>query len=99
MATMHQLTITDENGVQHTYDIIDTTSGYIKVIPTASPSTLGGVKVGTGLSIDSSTGVLSLGTASTSQIGGVKVDGTTIKIQNGVISSIGGITYEVIQTL
>lgn len=99
MATVNKLTIYNEQGVATTYDIVDEISGYIKVIPTASPSTLGGVKVGTGLSINSSTGVLSLGTASTSQIGGVKVDGTTIKIQNGVISSLGGITYEVIQNL
>ncbi len=66
-------------------------------LPTASSSTLGGVKVGSNLSIDSN-GVLSadaqqyiLPTASTSTLGGVKIDGSTITIdQNGVISSSGG---------
>lgn len=42
----------------------------------------------------------SLPTASTSTLGGVKVDGTTITITNGVISSGGGgISYEVIEIL
>lgn len=41
-----------------------------------------------------------LPTASASQLGGVKVDGTTITINNGVISSSGGgISYDVIGTL
>ena len=68
-------------------------------LPLANNSTLGGVKVGTGLTIDGN-GVLSatgggssytLPTASTGTLGGVKVDGTTILIDgNGVISSVGG---------
>lgn len=69
-------------------------------LPKASDSTLGGVKVGSNLSIDSN-GVLSadaqqytLPTASTSTLGGVKIDGSTITIdQNGVISSSGGGSY------
>ena len=61
------------------------------VLPTASSTVLGGVKVGLGLAINQ--GVLSntvsaytLPTASTSLLGGVKVDGTSITINNGVIS-------------
>lgn len=66
-------------------------------LPIASGSVLGGVKVGSGLSIDG-TGILSttysysLPTASTTVLGGVKVDGTTITINgSGVIS--GANTY------
>lgn len=57
-------------------------------LPPATASQLGGVKVGTGLSINN--GVLSatpLPTATTSVLGGIKVDGTTIKISNGVVST------------
>ena len=61
------------------------------ILPTASSTVLGGVKVGSGLAINQ--GVLSntvsaytLPTASTSLLGGVKVDGTSITINNGVIS-------------
>jgi len=59
--------------------------------PIASSTVLGGIKIGTGLSIDASTGVVtasggsgsgsySLPAASTSTLGGVKVDGATITI-------------------
>lgn len=44
---------------------------------------------GTGISIDSSN-YISIKTASTNQLGGVKVDGTTVIINNGVISAVGG---------
>ena len=67
-------------------------------VPTASASTLGGIKVGTGLSIDGN-GVLSgassysLPTASASELGGVKI-GTGLTITNGVISASGsGVPY------
>jgi hypothetical protein len=72
--------------------------GTTYTLPTASGSVLGGIKLGSGLSIDGS-GVVSvtggssnyvLPTASTGTLGGVKVDGTTITINNGVISAIGG---------
>lgn len=63
-------------------------------LPTASTSVLGGVKVGSNLSIDPATGILSAGnsyvlpTATTSVLGGVKVDGTTVTISgSGVISA------------
>lgn len=61
-------------------------------LPTASAGTLGGVKVGTGLSIN--TGVLSadpLPTASADTLGGVKV-GTGLTINAGVLSAevVGG---------
>jgi hypothetical protein len=70
-------------------------------LPIASASTLGGIKVGTNLSIDGS-GILSantgssytLPTATTSVLGGVKIDGTTITINgSGVISSVNTNTY------
>lgn len=63
------------------------------VLPTASASTLGGVKVGSNLSIDGS-GVLSAQTsvpvASANTLGGVKV-GENLSIDaNGVLSATGG---------
>ena len=105
---------------------LDSLSNY--TLPTATDSILGGIKVGTNLSIDVN-GVLSatdtnttysvgdggltqnnftdalktkldgiatsannysLPTSSTSTLGGVKVDGSTITISDGVISSSGG---------
>jgi len=48
----------------------------------------GSYSAGTGINI--SNNVISLKTASTSQLGGVKVDGTTVIINNGVISAVGG---------
>jgi len=65
-------------------------------LPTASSLVLGGIIVGDNLSIDAN-GILSthtpytLPTASTSVLGGVKVDGTSIAINDGVISYTGGI--------
>ena len=64
-------------------------------LPTASTSTLGGVKVdGTTVIISggviSSAGSYTLPQATSSVLGGVKVDGTTITALNGVISSTGG---------
>jgi hypothetical protein len=67
-------------------------------LPTASASTLGGIKVGTNLSIDSN-GVLSgissysLPTATASELGGVKV-GSGLTITNGILSASGsGVPY------
>lgn len=67
-------------------------------LPIASATVLGGIKVGSNLSINATTGVLdatftyTLPTASTTVLGGVKVDGTTITINgSGVIS--GANTY------
>lgn len=64
-------------------------------LPTASTSTLGGVRVdGTTITISggiiSGTNTYSLPTATTSVLGGVKVDGTTVTINNGVITAVGG---------
>ena len=61
-------------------------------LPIATANNLGGVKVGEGLSINPTTGVLSADTqtpptASTTTPGIVKVDGTTVTIEDGVISS------------
>lgn len=71
-------------------------SGGSYTLPTATSSVLGGVKVGSGLSISS--GVLSatgggsytLPTASDSVLGGVKV-GSGLSISSGVLSASGGI--------
>jgi hypothetical protein len=57
-------------------------------VPTASASVLGGIKIGPGLSIDSSgivtaTSSYSLPIATDISIGGVKVDGTSIMIDSG----------------
>ena len=67
-------------------------------LPIASATVLGGIKVGSNLSINATTGVLdatftyTLPTASTTVLGGVKVDGTTITINgSGIIS--GANTY------
>ena len=61
-------------------------------LPVATASVLGGVKAGSGVTIDgagviSAAGTYSLPTATTSVLGGVKVDGTTVTIASGVISS------------
>ena len=63
-------------------------------MPTAAADTLGGVKVGTGLSINAETGVLTnnnptaytLPTAAADTLGGVKV-GTGLSIADGVLSA------------
>jgi hypothetical protein len=67
-------------------------------LPNASASSLGGIKVGSNLSIDSN-GVLSgvssysLPTASASELGGIKV-GSGLTITNGVLSASGsGVPY------
>jgi hypothetical protein len=73
--------------------VLKTTGGSAYTLPVAGTLTLGGVKVGTGLSIDTG-GILSstitqysLPTASTSTLGGVKV-GTGLSIDaNGILSS------------
>jgi hypothetical protein len=61
------------------------------VLGQASGTQLGGVKIGTGISIAGdgtiSTTVYSLPTATTGVLGGVKVDGSTITITSGTISS------------
>lgn len=63
------------------------TPGAIEI---ATPTIVGGVRVGSGLMIDS-TGLLvnayTLPTASKTTLGGVKVDGSTITITNGVIKA------------
>ena len=72
----------------------------LSIAGTGSSGVLGGIKVGTGLSIDSVTGLLTatataytLPTASTSILGGVKVDGSTITINgSGVITAVASYT-------
>lgn len=70
-------------------------------LPIASANTLGGIKVGSGLSINSSSGVLSnnysLPTASSSTKGGIQVgtgfnmSGTTMNLNTATASSLGGV--------
>ena len=89
-------------GSTFTYTPPDLAS-YLTSVPQASASVLGGIKVGTGLTIDAATGELSAnaggytlptaGTTASGTLGGVKVDGSTITIDaNSVISSSGGST-------
>ena len=66
-------------------------TGTSYTLPTASTTTLGGVKVD-GSTVTISSGVISakqytLPTANTSTLGGVKVDGSTITASNGIISA------------
>ena len=75
----------------HVIGINSATESYTYSLPTASSSTLGGIKVGSRLSI--SNGVLSadnqsftLPTASSSTLGGIKV-GSRLSISNGVLSA------------
>ena len=80
------------NNLSITGGVLSTHTPY--TLPTASSLDLGGIKVGDNLSIDAE-GILStntpytLPTASTSVLGGVKVDGTSIAINDGVISYTG----------
>ena len=68
------------------------------VLPTASTTIKGGVKVDGTTIVADSNGVISaiggssytLPVASSVTLGGVKVDGSTITISNGVISAVGG---------
>ena len=70
-------------------------------LPIAEADTLGGVKVGTGLSIDAETGVLSnsnptpysLPTAAADTLGGVKV-GSGLSIDDGVLSAFTSMTLK-----
>ena len=87
--------------------LIDAGGGY--TLPTASASTKGGVKIGSGLSMNGETlnntnpTPYSLPTASENVLGGVKI-GSGININNGVISVPGGggggstVSVEQIQT-
>jgi len=63
--------------------------GAFYTLPTATSSTLGGVKPD-GTTITNSSGAISCTTATTSQLGCVKPDGSSITISGGVISSTGG---------
>tara|TARA_B100001250_G_scaffold207575_1_gene178208 strand:+ start:1603 stop:2808 length:1206 start_codon:yes stop_codon:yes gene_type:complete len=85
------LTYSNTTGV-FTYTPPDLSTGTSRyTLPIASTTVLGGIKVGSNLTIDAN-GVLAgvssytLPTATTTVLGGVKIDGTTITISNGVIS-------------
>jgi hypothetical protein len=74
-------TVTVNNGV------ISAVTSYS--LPVAGTSTIGGVQIAgvTTSGIINSNGNIRIATATTSQLGGVKVDGTSISINNGVIST------------
>lgn len=87
------------DAISKTGDIsYDSSTGVIGYsLPIATDSALGGIKIGSGLTIDPVTGIVSaagtysLPTASDTVLGGVKVDGTTITINgSGVITAVGG---------
>lgn len=69
-----------------TYLIRTAAGGSEYVLPTASADTLGGVKIGAGLTITE--GVLSVSTASADTLGGIKV-GTGLTMTEGVLSVSG----------
>ena len=82
------------SGFQTAAQVTASISAAAYVLPTASLTTLGGVKVdGSTITISggviSSTAAYTLPTASTTVLGGVKVDGTSISIAAGVISASG----------
>lgn len=82
--------VTSVNG--QTGDITVSGGGGSYTLPTASDSTLGGVKVGSGLSISSgvlSADAYSLPTATDKVLGGIKV-GSGLSISSGVLSATGG---------
>lgn len=97
----YSLPIADENvlgGVKVGANLSINGSGVLSavqyVLPNASPTVLGGIRVGARLSIDVN-GVLSANepefpVATTTILGGVKVDGTSITIDNQIISVSSG---------
>lgn len=90
-----QIVITVDYNDNYTIATKTISGGESYVLPIASSETLGGVKVGSGLSINSETGVLSapgynLPTAGADTLGGVKV-GSGLSIDaSGVLSATGG---------
>jgi hypothetical protein len=80
--------------------IVFPTGGGAYILPTASTSTLGGIKIGTGLSIDGA-GVVSaiatstyiLTTASNTVLGGIKVGSGLSITPDGTVSAIATSTY------
>jgi hypothetical protein len=80
------------DGVLNKWMNKDHVSSGVYILPYATTSVLGGVKID-GTSIISTAGVISatysytLPTATTSVLGGVKIDNTSITINNGVISA------------
>jgi len=66
-------------------------------LPTATSSTLGGVKPD-GTTLTNSSGAISCTTATTSQSGCIKPDGSTITISSGIISAAGSSSQSTILT-
>ena len=59
---------------------------------TATTSTIGGVKVGTGLSINTGTAIMTLNTATTSTLGGIKAGDGVIMRADGTLDVVGTFT-------
>lgn len=70
-----------------------------KTAGTGAQEVLSASDVRTLINVEDGANNYSLPTASDSVLGGVKVDGTTITITNGVISSVGGGETKVVQTI
>ncbi len=95
-------TLTYNNGGLFQYTPPDL-SGFLTSIPIAAAGTLGGVKIGSNVSVTGD-GTISVatpytlptaGVGSGGLLGGVKVDGTTITISAGVITSVASAASQI----
>ena len=95
-------TLAYNNGGLFTYTPPDL-SGFLTSIPIAAAGTLGGVKIGSNVSVTGD-GTISVatpytlptaGVGSGGLLGGVKVDGTTITISAGVITSVASAASQI----
>ncbi len=95
-------TLTYNNGGLFQYTPPDL-SGFLTSIPIAAAGTLGGVKIGSNVSVTGD-GTISVatpytlptaGVGSGGLLGGVKVDGTTITINAGVITSVASAASQI----
>jgi hypothetical protein len=88
-----------ERGIQGIQGLTGATgpAGPSYTLPTASSSTLGGVRIdGTTITISGSVISANMPTATVSTLGAVRPDGTTIKISSGVISAPTATGYTIV---
>jgi hypothetical protein len=88
-----------ERGIQGAQGLTGATgpAGPSYTLPTASSSTLGGVRIdGTTITISGSVISANMPTATVSTLGAVRPDGTTIKISSGVISAPTATGYTIV---
>ena len=91
--------IQGERGIQGAQGLTGATgpAGPSYTLPTASSSTLGGVRIdGTTITISGSVISANMPTATVSTLGAVRPDGTTIKISSGVISAPTATGYTIV---